>query len=41
MEMISHIKAGMQPKGIEKRVMRLIFGPKRDANKKRRRLHNN
>ena len=38
--MVSYIKGGMQTKGMENRILRLIFGPKRDENGEWRRLHN-
>jgi hypothetical protein len=38
--MVSYIKGGMQAKLLENRILRRIFGPKRDANGEWRRLHN-
>ena len=38
--MISYIKNGTQAIGIEKKILRQIFAPKRDENWERRRLHN-
>ena len=38
--MVSYIKGGMQAKGMENRILRRIFGPKRDVNEEWRKLHN-
>ena len=37
--MVSYIKGGIQAKGISNRILRRIFGPKRDENGEWRRLH--
>ena len=37
--MVSYIKGGIQTKGIENRILRRIFGPKKEANGEWRTLH--